>query len=355
MKKAYLILEGGRIFEGYSFGAEVSSCGELVFNTSVVGYLEAITEPAYRGQILLQTFPLIGNYGVIPSDFNGDCTISGYVVREWCESPSNFRAEGDLDEYLKAAGVPGIWGVDTRELTRIIRENGEMKAMIAPEIPADISVVEKYEAADGVASSSVKETVTFAAEGEKKYNVTLVDYGTRKAVITDLTKLGCEVTVVPYNTKAEDILAAAPDAVVLSEGPGDPKAHPECVEEIAKLMGKTVIFGIGLGHQMLALANGCDTFKMKYGHRGANQPVSELFGTHTWITTQNHSYAVDPETVKAPAKVTMENTNDKTCEGIEYEGLRAFSVQFCPETAWVPLTPNAIYKKLEALMNEKEN
>ena len=354
MKKAYLILEGGRVFEGYSFGAEKASCGELVFNTSVVGYLEAITEPAYRGQILLQTFPLIGNYGVIPSDFNGECTISGYVVREWCDNPSNFRCEGTLDGYLKEVGVPGIWGVDTRELTRLIRENGEMKAMIATEVPADLSVIEKFKAVDVVAASSVKEKTVYAAESEKKYSVTLVDYGTRKAVISDLTKLGCEVTVVPYNTKADEILASAPDAVILSEGPGDPKANPECIEEIKALMGKTVIFGNGLGHQMLALANGCDTFKMKYGHRGGNQPVSELFGTHTWITTQNHSYAVDPETVKAPAKVIMSNTNDKTCEGIEYEGLKAFSVQFCPETAWVPLTPNALYEKLKNLM-DKEN
>ena len=352
MKKAYLILEGGRIFEGYSFGAEVQSCGELVFNTSVVGYLEAITEPAYRGQILLQTFPLIGNYGIIPSDSNGECTISGYVVREWCDYPSNFRSEGNLSDYLAGAGVPGIWGVDTRELTRIIRENGEMNAMITTEIPEDISVIESYKAVDVVAAASVSEKVVYAAEGEKKYSVTLVDYGTRKAVINDLTKIGCEVTVVPYNTKAADILADAPDAVVLSEGPGDPKANHEVIEEIKALMGKTVIFGIGLGHQMLALANGCDTYKMKHGHRGGNQPVSELNGTHTWITTQNHSYAVDSASVKAPAVVTMENTNDKTCEGIEYEGLKAFSVQFAPETAWVPLTPNALYEKLKKLMEE---
>ncbi len=352
MKKAYLILEGGRIFEGYGFGAETASCGELVFNTSVVGYLEAITEPAYRGQILLQTFPLIGNYGVIPSDFNGKCTISGYVVREWCDHPSNFRAEGTLDEYLKQVGVPGIWGVDTRELTRLIRENGEMNAMICSEIPADLSVIKTYKAVNVVAASSVKEKTVYAAQGEKKYSVTLIDYGTRKSVITDLTGMGCEVTVVPYNTNAEEVLVENPDAVVLSEGAGDPKANPECIGEIKKLMGKTVIFAIGLGHQMLALANGCDTFKMKYGHRGGNQPVSELFGTHTWITTQNHSYAVDPATVKAPAVVTMENTNDKTCEGIEYEGLKAFSVQFCPETAWVPLTPNALYEKFKTLMEE---
>ncbi|MBO5196195.1 MAG: glutamine-hydrolyzing carbamoyl-phosphate synthase small subunit [Clostridia bacterium] len=352
MKKAYLILEGGRIFEGYGFGAETASCGELVFNTSVVGYLEAITEPAYRGQILLQTFPLIGNYGVIPSDFNGECTISGYVVREWCDNPSNFRCEGNLDDYLKSVGVPGIWGVDTRELTRLIRENGEMKAMIAPEVPADFSILESYKAVDLVASVSTKEKKVYEAKGEKKYSVTLVDYGTRKAVIEDLTKLGCEVTVVPYNTKAADILAANPDAVILSEGPGDPKANPEAIEEIKALLGKTVIFGIGLGHQMLALANGCDTYKMNHGHRGGNQPVSEKFGTHTWITTQNHSYAVDSTSVKAPAVVTMENTNDKTCEGIEYEGLKAFSVQFAPETAWVPLTPNALYEKLINLMEE---
>ena len=198
MKKAYLILEGGRVFEGYSFGAEKSSLGQLVFNTSVVGYLEAITEPAYKGQILLQTFPLIGNYGVIPSDLGAECTVSGYVVRECCDNPSNFRCEGDLDTYLKNAGVPGIWGVDTRELTRLIRENGEMNAMIAPEIPCDVSVIATYKAVDTVKSVSVKEKKVYSAEGEKKYSVTLVDYGTKQNLTTLLADLGCEVKVVPH-------------------------------------------------------------------------------------------------------------------------------------------------------------
>ncbi|MBQ8475016.1 MAG: glutamine-hydrolyzing carbamoyl-phosphate synthase small subunit [Clostridia bacterium] len=349
MKKAYLILEGGRVFEGYSFGAEVCSCGELVFNTSVVGYLEAITEPAYSGQILIQTFPLIGNYGVIPEDLNGDCTISGYVVREWCDYPSNFRSKGNLDDYLKECGVPGIWGVDTRELTRIIRENGSMPAMIANEIPEDLTVLETYKIAGAVEKVSVKENAVYEAEGEKKFNVTLVDYGTRKNLIRELTKRGCEVKVVPYNTKAEDILCGA-DGVVLSEGPGDPRDNAQCIDEIKSLIGKAPLFAVGLGHQMLALANGFETYKLKYGHRGGSQPVSDLNGTSTWITSQNHGYAVDSESVKGAGKVSMINTNDKTCEGIDYGELKAFSVQFQPETCASPLTSNILFDKFLSLM-----
>ena len=353
MKKAYLILENGRVFEGQSFGAEVAAVGELVFNTEVVGYIENVCDPSYKGQILLQTFPLVGNYGVIDEDVKGSAQISGYVLREWCEAPSNFRANGTLDEWLKREGVPGICGVDTREITRIIREEGVMNATIAYEVPEDLSALKAYKVEGAVAAVSCKEAYTVSAKGEKKYNVTLVDYGTKQSLPELLSERGCEVKVVPYNTKAEDILAGNPDGVVLSEGPGDPGENVELVAEIAKLYGKAPIMACGLGHQMLALSQGAKTYKLLYGHRGANQPVSQTDGDKTWITSQNHGYAVDAESVVGEAKINMVNANDGTVMGIDYAPAKAFSVQFHPESAASPLTPNVLFEKFMSLMDRR--
>ena len=353
MKKAYLILENGRVFEGEAFGAEADSVGELVFNTEVVGYIENITDPSYKGQILLQTFPLIGNYGVIDEDIKGSAQISGYVVREWCQAPSNFRMNGTLDEWLKREGVPGIAGVDTREITRIIREEGVMNAKIATEAPNDKVDLSGYSIKGAVAEVSCKEAYTVPAAGEKKYNVTLVDYGTKQSLPEILSGLGCDVKVVPYNTKAADILADAPDGVVLSEGPGDPAENEAEIAEIRELLGKAPIMACGLGHQMLAIACGAKTYKLKYGHRGANQPVSQTDGDKTWITSQNHGYAVCAESVKGEGKVNMVNANDGTVMGIDYPALRAFSVQFHPESAASPLTKNVLFEKFVKLMEVK--
>ena len=330
MKKAYLVLEDGHVFEGFSFGAEGKCVGELVFNTQTVGYNEALTDPAYFGQIVMQTFPMIGNYGVIEEDFVGTPRVSGYVVREWCEKPSNFRSQYDIDKFLKDNGIPGIYGVDTRQITKILRENGVMNACICSEIPGNFDEIKSFRIKDAVAACSCEAEKVYEAKGEAKYQVTLIDYGSYADAVNALTERGCCVTVVPYNTTANEILAKKPDGIVLSNGAGDPAENGLCIGQIKALMGKCPMFGISLGHELMALADGGMTYKLKYGHRGSNQPVREAEGTKTYITSQNHGYAVASDST-AHGKVSYINVNDKSCEGIEYEGLRAFSVQFLPD------------------------
>ena len=329
MKKAYLILEDGHVFEGFSFGAEAKGIGELVFNTQAVGYVESLTDPAYFGQILMQTFPMVGNYGIMEEDFAGKCALSGYVVREWCEKPSNFRCEYDLDTFLKNNNIPAICGVDTRQITKILRENGTMNACICNEIPKDFEEIKSFKIVEAINSVTSKEVEKFAT-GEEKYNVAVVNYGSVSDAVNALTSKGCAVTVVPATATAEEILATAPDAIILSNGPGDPSENVFCIEQIKKLVGKKPIFGIGLGHQLLALADGGMTYKLKYGHRGSNQPVREANGTKTYITAQNHGYAVASDST-VHGKVSFVNVNDNTCEGLEYPELRAYSVQFLPD------------------------
>ena len=325
MKKAYLVLENEMVFEGYRIGSEKDSVGELVFNTGVVGYIEMLTDASYYGQIVMQTFPLVGNYGMIEEDMGSKPALFGYVVRELCEEPSNFRTDYTLDKFLKDNDIPGICGVDTRALTRIIRENGVMNAKICSEVPADFTDIKNFKIVNAVSAVSGAEKTV---EGEGKTKVALINYGEKTALVNELTNRGCEVTVYPHNTKAEDIQGY--DGVVLSGGPGDPSENTFEIEQIAKLCGKLPIFAVGLGHQLLALAVGGKTGKLKYGHRGGNQPVKDLVGTRTYITSQNHGYVVE----SVPnAKVIYENANDGTCEGLEYEGIKAFSVQFNPETA----------------------
>lgn len=355
MKKAYLILDDGQVFEGYRFGAEGDAVGELVFNTGMVGYIETLTDPSYGGQIVLQTFPLIGNYGMNDEDWEGNPAPSGYVVREWCDTPSNFRSTGTVDAFLKKAGIPGIFGVDTRQITRIIREKGVMNAIIADSVPADLSALHTYTITDAVKKASCEAPAVYPAQGEEKYKVTLIDYGCKKSTLRWLTGQGCTVTVVPYDTNAGDILAGNPGGVVLSGGPGDPMENTGCIEEIRGLLGKVPMLGVGLGHQMLALANGGKTMKLKYGHRGANQPAKEVLGHRTYITSQNHGYAVEADSIGEGGRVTMINANDGTCEGIEYPALRAFSVQFDPETCSGPLGKNPLLDQFMNWMGGTDN
>ena len=330
MKKVYLVTEDGHSFEGYAFGAQAEVTGELVFNTGMVGYIETLTDAAYYGQIVVETFPLIGNYGIIPSDFEGKCAPKGFIVREWCDAPSNFRCEYDLDKYLKDNGIPGIYGIDTRAITKHIRENGVMNARICYELPYDLDEIKAYKIDGAVAAVSTEEKKSFDAENAK-YNVTVVDYGIKKSFIDELLKRGCNVSVVPACTSAEEILATKPDGVLLSGGPGNPTDCEAYVAEVKKLMGKTVVFGIGLGHQLMALAMGATTYKLKYGHRGGNQPSHKVNSNRTYITSQNCGYAVDSDSVKVGC-VSFVNANDNTCEGIEYADMKAFSVQFYPES-----------------------
>jgi carbamoyl-phosphate synthase small subunit len=331
MKKIYLVMEDGHSFEGYSFGATAEVCGELVFNTGMVGYIEELTDPAYYGQILVKTFPMVGNYGIISEDFENKCSVKALVVREWCDTPSNFRCEYDLDKFLKDNGVVGVCGIDTREITKYLRENGTMNAKICFSIPESLEDVKSYEIKNAVAAVSCDAPTSYSANGDVKYSVTVVDYGIKKSFIDELCKRGCNVKVVPANTSAEDILADKPDGVMLSGGPGNPADATECVAEIAKLMGNVPMFGIGLGHQLMAIAAGAETVKLKYGHRGGNQPSHKVGTNRTYITSQNNGYAVVADKL-TKGTVSFVNANDNTCEGIEYPELRAFSVQFYPES-----------------------
>ena len=353
MKKGYLILQDGRVFEGVRFGAETDTVGELVFTTGMCGYIETLTDPSYAGQIVMQTYPLIGNYGIIREDFEGACCVRGYVVREWCDAPSNFRTDCDLDTFLKEQGVPGLYGVDTRELTRIIREHGVMNAAICDEVPADLTPIETYAVTGVVEAVSCREASVHPAEGEERFRVSLLDYGAKHNIVRELQKRGCTVTVLPATTSAEEILAADPDGVMLSNGPGDPAENVYQIEQIRKLLGKVPMFGICLGHQLTALAAGGSTYKLKYGHRGVNQPVRDVEGVRTYITSQNHGYAVDSGTVKL-GRVRFANANDGTCEGIDYPELKAFTVQFHPEACTGPKDTSFLFDRFVDLMKGGE-
>ena len=353
MKKGYLILQDGRVFEGVRFGAETDTVGELVFTTGMCGYIETLTDPSYAGQIVMQTYPLIGNYGIIREDFEGACCVRGYVVREWCDAPSNFRTDCDLDTFLKEQGVPGLYGVDTRELTRIIREHGVMNAAICDEVPADLTPIETYAVTGVVKAVSCREASVHPAEGEERFRVSLLDYGAKRNIVRELQKRGCTVTVLPAGTSAEEILAADPNGIMLSNGPGDPAENVYQIEQIRKLLGKVPMFGICLGHQLTALAAGGSTYKLKYGHRGVNQPVRDVEGVRTYITSQNHGYAVDSDTVKL-GRVRFANANDGTCEGIDYPELKAFTVQFHPEACTGPKDTSFLFDRFVDLMKGGE-
>ncbi len=348
MKKGYLVLQNGQVYEGFPFGAEGESLGELVFTTGMGGYLETLTDPSYFGQIVVQTFPLMGNYGVIPGDFEGLPRLKGYVVREWCAAPSNFRSEGDLDAFLKARGIPGLWGVDTRRLTRTLRDEGVMNAMICGRVPEDLSALEAYRVTDALAAVSRGEKETFSPAGRVKHRVALLDYGMKGNILRELLRRDCEVTVFPASASAEELLAGGFDGLMLSNGPGDPAENAFQIAQLQRLLGRLPLFGICLGHQLTALAAGGGTYKLKFGHRGVNQPVRVPGGHRTWITSQNHGYAV-AENVPGGA-VSFVNANDGTCEGMDYPALRAFTVQFHPEACAGPKDTSFLFDRFISLM-----
>ena len=350
MEKAYLVLSNGMAFPGVRIGAPGESTGELVFTTGMVGYLETLTDPSYAGQIILQTFPLIGNYGVISEDFEGKCAARGYVVRELCDEPSNFRSEYALDRFLSEQGIVGICGVDTRALTRIIREQGVMNARICAAIPEDLSEIEAYRVEGAVASVSGKTVREYPAEGEEKFHVALLDYGAKGSILRSLTRRGCRVTALPHDTPAEEVLALRPDGIMLSNGPGDPAENTYAIAQIRKLMGRAPLFGICLGHQLAALAMGGKTVKLKYGHRGGNQPARRLSDGRTFITSQNHGYAVVSESMEGIARLSWVNANDMSCEGIDYPGQNAFTVQFHPEARSGPRDTEFLFDRFLAMM-----
>lgn len=357
-QNVYLILENGQVFKGKSFGATGETVGELVFTTGITGYLETLTDPSFYGQIVVQTFPLIGNYGIIPSDFESPAPhVKAYIVREWCQVPSNFRSEGELDSFLKSHKIIGVFGIDTRELTKIIREFGVMNAKVAtaPDLSEGVlAEIKNYRIVDPVRTVGSKE-IDISRSAPGGYKVVLWDFGAKENIRRELLKRGCEVITVPPHTLAAEILKFKPDGVMLSNGPGDPADNQEIIGELAKLAeSKIPIFGICLGHQLLALAQGGKTAKLKYGHRGSNQPVKDLVTGRVYITSQNHGYAVVTESLPAGARLRMSNVNDGTCEGIEYLNMPAFSVQFHPEAAAGPLDTNFLFDQFMDLMG-KEN
>ena len=364
METVYLVLENGMAFAGHPIGAWKGSdsgfetVGELVFTTGMTGYLETLTDPSYAGQIILQTFPMIGNYGLIPEDFEGACHAKGYVVRELCDAPSNFRSEGTLDSFLKEQGIPGICGVDTRALTRLIREQGVMNACLCRTVPEDLGPVKDYGVRNVVSKVSTPTAEVFEPRNTGDgslcaFHVALLDYGAKRNIIRSLQKRGCRVTLLPHDTAAEEILAMAPDGLMLSNGPGDPAENVFEVEQLRKLVGKLPIFGICLGHQLCALAMGGRTYKLKYGHRGANQPVTD--GARTWITTQNHCYAVETESMQGIAHLSFRNANDGSCEGLDYPGKRCFTVQFHPEACAGPHDTEFLFDRFLRMMRGEED
>ncbi|MBO3341509.1 carbamoyl phosphate synthase small subunit [Clostridium perfringens] len=340
--KAKLILENGVVFEGKAFGYLKECVGEVVFNTGMTGYQEVLTDPSYYGQIATMTYPLIGNYGINLEDLESkEPKVRGFIVREKCQYPNNFRCELELETYLAQNKVLGLDGIDTRALTKILRNNGTMKGIIVLDNSNLEDVKDKLEAfsnRDAVSIVSTNEKYEISGEGKK---VAIIDFGIKQNIIRNFVKRGCNVTVFPYDFKAEEVLEINPDLVFLSNGPGDPEDMGEAVNEIKKIVGKKPIVGICLGHQLLALTLGGETKKLKFGHRGCNHPVKDLINNRVHITSQNHGYYV--ATLPENMEITHVSMNDGTVEGMKHKELPIFSVQFHPEACPGPKDSEYIF------------
>ncbi len=392
MKQALIALEDGRIFHGESFGALGTTVGEICFNTSMTGYQEVLTDPSYRGQIVTMTYPLIGNYGVNALDGESlEPHVRGFVVNELSSITSSWRATGSLDDYLKKWNVCGIQGIDTRALTKHLRIRGAMRACLSTEITdPEAAVVQALSSPSMTGSDYVKEVTTRdqyewdpedklsrdwtivkgAAEQTQgvlengqmlkllppiRHKVVAYDYGIKFNILRRLRQHGCKVTVVPADTKAEDVLAMRPDGVFLSNGPGDPGALPYLSDELKKLFGRCPIFGICLGHQLLGLAYGGKEFKLKFGHRGGNQPVKDLINGKVSITSQNHGFAIDAESLPPAVEVTHINLNDQTVEGTRHKEYPIFSVQYHPEASPGPHDASYFFNQFGKLMDDQRS
>jgi len=355
-KTAILVLADGSVYEGYSFGAETDSVGEAVFNTSMAGYQEMLTDPSYAGQILIPTYPLIGNYGTNSEDDESRLIqVRGFVVREECDLPNHYLKNMTIHEYLSAGGIPGIWGVDTRAITRRLRSAGVMMGMITSKLTPAQALKEIKKAPDYGSIDFVKDVTTEKQyewqDGDKaRFHVVALDCGLKYNILRLLASHGCHSTVVPCTTSAEDILGLKPDGILLSPGPGDPALLDYIVENVKKLVGKQPVMGICLGNQLIARAFGGKCFKLKFGHRGGNHPVRELATGSVHITAQNHGYAVDPDTISSELEVTHINLNDGTVEGLRHKSLPIFAIQYHSEASPGPLDNVYLFKQFVGMM-----
>lgn len=351
--KAFLILEDGTVFSGTGIGSDREIISEIVFNTSMTGYLEVLTDPSYAGQAVVMTYPLIGNYGITPDMESQRPWPDGYIVRELSRMPSNFRCTGTIQDFLKHHDIPGVAGIDTRALTKLLREKGTMNGMITSNEAYDLEEIlprlREYRTGDVVSKVTCREKSVLPGKGKR---VALMDFGAKQNIARALHQRGCEVTRYPAHTRAEEILAQKPDGIMLSNGPGDPKDCGSIIQEIKKLSESDVpIFAICLGHQLMALANGADTYKMKYGHRGGNHPVKDLETGRVYISSQNHGYVVDTEKLDpAVAVPAFVNVNDGTNEGLKYTGKNIFTVQFHPEACPGPADSGYLFDRFITMM-----
>ena len=355
-----LIFEDGTEYYGYSFGDSSEKICEIVFNTSMVGYQEILSDPSYTYQAVVMTYPLIGNYGMADDDYETlNSSLGAFVVSEYNDRPSNFRSTASLDEIMKKYGIAGISGIDTRKLTRYIRDNGSMKVLITDISTSKEDGVEKLKNSsvptDAVSKVSSKERRIENIQNQL-FHVVAIDCGMKQNIVRSLIKRGCKVTVVPYNTSAEDIERLSPDGIFISNGPGDPQDVPCVIETIRALHGKYVIFGICLGHQIICLSYGAKTYKLKFGHRGGNHPVKNLLTGKIEITSQNHSYAVDSESLEnTPLTATHINLIDNTIEGVQCLEDKVFSVQYHPESSPGPEDSPYLFDRFIEMMQEEKN
>ena len=354
--KAYLILEDGSVYEGVNVGACREAVSEIVFNTSMTGYLEVMTDPSYAGQAVVMTYPLIGNYGICHEDMESDRPwIDGLIVRELSEVASNFRNEDSIQNFLIKNNIPCICGIDTRDLTKRLREHGTMNGFITVDssfvVEKILQRIKEYSVKGVVKRTSTKEAYSLPGKGKR---VVLIDFGAKKNIARQLQKRGCEVIVVPCDTKAKEILKLKPDGIMLSNGPGDPKENVDIIKEIKKLYDTDIpIFAICLGHQLMALATGANTYKLRYGHRGGNHPVKDLETGRTYISSQNHGYAVDESTLdKNICEPAFVNVNDGTNEGLRYINKKIFTVQYHPEACPGPRDSSYLFDKFIKMMED---
>lgn len=357
--KGYLILEDGLTFEGETFGDCQEGIGEVVFNTSMAGYQEIFTDNSYKGQILVMTYPMIGNYGINSEDMESEkLSIKGLVIRELCKIPSNWKSEMNIDTYFKKHHIMGLEGIDTRRLVKHLREVGTMKGVITTETGNTEIFIEKMKEEDIQNKNYTAEVSTphpYVIEG-KGPHIALLDFGVKQNIIKTLKGYDCHITVLPYDTEVEDIKKLGAEGILLSNGPGNPKTLMKVVENIKKLIYYKPIFGICMGHQLLSLAFGADTYKLKYGHRGGNHPVKDLLTNRVYITSQNHGYVVDENTINSKEVIiTHRNLNDGSIEGIRHKHLPIFSVQYHPEAAPGPMESKYLFQQfLSNIQRQKQ-